>query len=105
MSAKATAKPRPVPRPFRMPWGEGDIVEEATAVARYHEPAIQLLRYDDGSESIRFCHYDHAGRFQRSPLMIAGDSIAELRASLDRTPRLRAHLARLVGRPRRPRAR
>ncbi len=100
MAAKATAKTRPVPRPFSMPWGKGEIVEEATCVARYHEPAIQLLRYEDGSESIRFCHYDHAGRFQRSPLMIGSEAIADLRASLARTPRLHAQLAKLVGQKR-----
>lgn len=90
------AKPRDVPRPFTMPWGKGEIIEEATAVGEYHEPAIQLLRYEDGSLSIRFAHYDHSGRFQRSPLMISSDTLARLRRSLASTPRLRALLARLV---------
>src|SRR6266540_4073652 len=76
------AKARDVPRPFTMPWGKGDIIEEATAVSEYHEPAIQLLRYEDGSLSIRFSHYDHHGRFQRSPLMISSATIAGLRRSL-----------------------
>lgn len=90
------ATQRALPRPFTMPWGKGEIVEEATAVGEWHEPAIQLLRYDDGSLSIRFCHYDRRGRFQRSPLMISGDTIAGLRRSLATAPRLRAMLARLV---------
>ena len=90
------AKPRDVPRPFTMPWGRGDIIEEATAVGEYHEPAIQLLRYEDGSLSIRFSHYDHQGRFQRSPLMISSATIAGLRRSLAETPRLRALLSKLV---------
>ena len=89
-------KPRDVPRPFTMPWGSGEIIEEATAVGEYHEPAIQLLRYKDGSLSIRFSHYDHRGRFQRSPLMISSDTIAGLRRSLTTTPRLRALLAKLT---------
>ncbi len=90
------AKLRDVPRPFTMPWGKGDIIEEATAVGEYHEPAIQLLRYEDGSLSIRFSHYDHRGRVQRSPLMISSQTIAGLRRSLATAPRLRALLAKLV---------
>jgi hypothetical protein len=90
------AKLRDVPRPFTMPWGKGDIIEEATAVGEYHEPAIQLLRYEDGSLSIRFSHYDHRGRFQRSPLMISRATIAGLRRSLSETPRLRALLTKLI---------
>ena len=97
-------KPRDVPRPFTMPWGSGEIIEEATAVGEYHEPAIQLLRYEDGSLSIRFSHYDHRGRFQRSPLMISSGTVAGLRRSLAHAPRLRALLAKLIaGPPTRPR--
>ncbi len=99
------AKPRDVPRPFTMPWGSGDIIEEATAIGEYHEPAIQLLRYEDGSLSIRFSHYDHSGRFQRSPLIISTPTIDALRRSLATTPRLRALLARLVAAPPRTRQR
>lgn len=97
-------KSRDVPRPFTMPWGRGEIIEEAVAVGKYHEPAIQLLRYDDGSLSIRFSHYDHRGRFQRSPLMISADTIAGLRRSLATTPKLRALLMRLTAQPSRRRA-
>ena len=100
------AKPRDVPRPFTMPWGKGEIIEEATAVGEHHEPAIQLLRYQDGSLSIRFSHYDHRGRFQRSPLMISSATITGLRRSLGTTPRLRGLLATLLAvRPVRTRAR
>jgi hypothetical protein len=88
-----------------MPWGSGDIIEEATAIGDYHEPAIQLLRYEDGSLSIRFSHYDHRGRFQRSPLMISTHTIGALRRSLATTPRLRALLAKLVAAPPRTRQR
>ena len=79
-----------------MPWGKGEIVEEATAVDEYHEPAIQLLRYDDGSYSVRFAHYDHRGRFQRSPLMVGATSLTALRRALKATPRLRRLLRRLL---------
>ena len=100
------SKSRGLPRPFAMPWGKGEIVEEVTAVGEWHEPAIQLLRYHDGSESVRFCHYDHRGRFQRSPLMVDGRLLAQLGRALASSPRLRAHLRRLVGTaPRSARAR
>ena len=90
-------KDRTVPRLFEMPWGKGEIVEEATTIGKWHEPAIQLLRYEDGSYAVRFCHYDHRGRFQRSPLMISADTIAGLRRALKDTPRLRHLLEKLVG--------
>ena len=88
-----------------MPWGKGAIVEEITAVGQWHEPAIQLLRYEDGSESVRFCSYDHRGRFQRSPLILDAPLLSQLGRSLASSPKLRAHLARLVAPARRPGAR
>jgi len=39
---------RKVPRPFKMHWGSGQIVEEASCVGEHHEPAIQLMEYSDG---------------------------------------------------------
>ncbi len=89
-------KARAVPRPFEMHWGKGQIVEEATCDTPYHEPAIQLLEYEDGSLTIRFAHFDHAGRFQRSPLMLGSEFVPALRRSLVKAPRLRALLRKLV---------
>jgi hypothetical protein len=91
-------KSRPVPRPFEMPWGKGRIVEEASATTPHHEAVIQLLEYEDGGLSVRFCHYDHDGRFRRSPLMVGPDAIADLRRSLRGAPRLRRLLAKLTAR-------
>lgn len=91
---------RALPRPFSYHWGSGRITEEAAYTGRHHQPAIQLLEYDEGeaagSISVRFCFYNHGGRFQRSPLLIGEDEIAGLRAALKKTPRLRALLKRLV---------
>jgi hypothetical protein len=84
---KTTA--RAVPRPFEMPWGRGQIVEEATVIGEWSEPSIQLLRYEDGSLSIRFCQYDHRGRFRRSPMMVDAKILRALGRSLAGTPRLR----------------
>jgi hypothetical protein len=87
---------RQVPRPFSMPWGKGQIVEEATAVGEWSEPAIQLLRYEDGREAVRFCHYDHRGRFRRSPMMADAKLLRALGRSLARAPRLRTLLRGVV---------
>lgn len=86
---------RKVPQPFEMPWGKGEIVEEATVAGEWGEPSIQLLRYDDGSESIRFCQYDHRGRFRRSPLMVDAKLVRGLGKSLLKAPRLRKLLRAL----------
>jgi hypothetical protein len=72
------------------------VIEEATFSGPYHEPAIQLLEYEDGSRSVRFCYYDRRGRFQRSPLMIRADDVASLRAALRATPKLKALLKRAL---------
>ncbi len=91
---------RSLPRPFSYHWGSGHVVEEASFTGRHHEPAIQLLEYDEGEAaatwSIRFCAYNLDGRFQRSPLLIDEDGLDGLRAALAQTPRLRALLKRLV---------
>src|SRR5439155_1627025 len=55
---------RKVPRPFDLHWGKGVIAEEASVVTPFHEPAIQLLAFEDGSRSLRFCAY-HKGSFAR----------------------------------------
>ncbi len=91
-----SATTRKIPRPFTLHWGSGQIEEEASHVGQYHEPSIQLLRYDDGSASIRFCYYNRSGRFQRSPMMIGNDDIEALREALHETPELHAMLRRLV---------
>ncbi len=88
---------RTVPRPFSLHWGKGQSAEEARVAGKYHEPAIQLLDFDDGSLEVRFCYFDHAGRFQRSPLIVGKDEIADLRRALAKTRRLRALLRRMAG--------
>jgi hypothetical protein len=97
--AAAPRRGRSVPRPFEFNWGSGQIIEEAAAVGRHTDPAIQLLEYDGapGSYAIRFCYYNHDGRFQRSPMMLdSEESLENLRAALKSTPKLRALLKKLV---------
>jgi hypothetical protein len=94
------ASARKLPRPFEMHWGSGEIVEEASYEGEYHEPCIQLMQYTEGpaagSVTIRFCTYNHEGRFQRSPLMVSEDDLDGLAAAIRGTPRLRALLQRLI---------
>jgi hypothetical protein len=90
---------REVPREFKFHWGGGQIIEEASFIGQYTEPAIQLLEYEghSGSYGIRFCYYNLDGRFQRSPMMIdSEDSFEGLRAALKETPKLRAMLRKLA---------
>jgi len=87
---------RSLPRPFSLHWGDGNIVEEATYAGEHHEPSLQLLEFADGSLSLRFCYYDHAGRFQRSPLIVSKDEIAGLKRALAGAPKLRSLLREMV---------
>ena len=52
-----------------------------------------MLRFTEGkakgSYEIRFCTYDHRGRFQRMPLIVDERDLAPLRKALKSTPKLR----------------
>jgi hypothetical protein len=92
--------PRQVPRPFKYPWGDGQIVEEASAVREHSEPTLQLLEFQsEGHENylmVRFCSYTPAGAFRRHPMLAGEDDLAQLREALKQTPRLRSLLEALV---------
>ena len=91
---------REKPKSFTFHWGTGVVEEEVQIASRYHRPTIQLLKFTEGpakgSREIRFCHYDHHGRFQRSPLIIAEEDLAALARALDEAPRLKAMLKKLA---------
>jgi hypothetical protein len=91
---------RKIPRPFKYPWGGGQIVEEASATREHSEPTLQLLEFDDADHGgylmVRFCSYTPTGAFRRHPMLAGADDIAQLRESLKETPRLRSLLAELV---------
>ena len=97
LTAPDVRRRRPIPRAFSFPWGGGQIVEEASYVGAHHEPCIQLLKFDDGREIVRFCSYTLAGRFERNSWLAGAEELAGLRRQLDETPRLRAHLLPLLG--------
>ncbi|MCL0099340.1 hypothetical protein M1O55_00505 [Dehalococcoidia bacterium] len=87
---------RRIPRDFDLHWGKGKIIEEASIAGQYHNPSIQMLEFQDGSLSLRFCYYNHQGRFQRGPLVIGQEDIGRLREAVSENPRLRALLRGLV---------
>lgn len=90
------APARKLPRPFSFPWGGGQIVEEVFVESEHHVPTIQLLEYEDGSLSVRFCSYTHSGRFQRNPVMMSADDMKGLARALKETPRLQKLVGGLV---------
>lgn len=90
----------PNKKKFSLHWGSGVIAEEVQIVTPYHRPTIQLLKFTEGpakgSEEIRFCVYDHRGRFQRMPCIIDANDLSKLCTELDKAPRLQKLLSRLV---------
>ena len=85
---------------FSLHWGSGIIEEEIQVITPYHRPTIQLLKFTAGeaagTSEIRFCHYDHHGRFQRAPLIIDEKDIPSLKKALAGAPKLCKLLAKLV---------
>jgi hypothetical protein len=82
-----------------MPWGKGQVVEEISAEDQYKEAVIQLIEWDGGGETLRFCQYWPDGRFQRQPMMIGVDDLPALRNALRRNQRLFALVRQLVEEP------
>lgn len=85
-----------LPRRFKMPWGEGQIIEEAFIVSEFHKPTIQLMKFDDGGYTIRFASYSHKGMFQRSPLMVNAKDLVRLGTEIKKMPKLKKLLANWV---------
>ena len=91
---------RKQPKTFSLHWGSGIVEEEAQIQCEYHTPTIQLLKFMDGEArgtyEIRFCHYNHEGRFQRSPLILAARDAPRMKQALEKTPKLKTFLERMV---------
>jgi len=77
------------------------VEEEAQIETPYHRPTIQLLKFTDGKAKgaydIRFCTYDHRGRFQRMPLIVDELDLAPLRKALKSAPKLSKLLKQMLG--------
>ena len=91
---------RKQPKTFSLHWGSGIVEEEAQIQCEYHTPTIQLLKFTEGEAKgtyeIRFCHYNHEGRFQRSPLILDARDASRMKQALEKTPKLKTFLARMV---------
>ena len=85
---------------FSLHWGSGIIEEEVQIETEHHKPTIQLLKFLEGEAAgryeTRFCHYDHRGRFQRSPLIIDVEHLGDLGRELKKSPKLRQFIAQLA---------
>ena len=77
-----------VPRPFQLPWGQGNITEEVSIPRPHWEPTIQLLEFEDGSEVLRFCYYRN-GRFGRGPLILSSQDMADLKRAGEQSTRIK----------------
>lgn len=92
--------PRKVPRGFSLHFGSGLVAEEATCSGEHHEPTIQLLEFTEGDAAgtvlLRFCGYNQRGQFMRDPLLLSEADIAALRDELEKTPRTKELLRRLL---------
>ena len=86
---------RKIPRPFKLSFGGGMIVEEASITSKYHEPTIQLLKFDNGIKAIRFCSYNK-GRFSRVPLIIDEDDFRKLRNEIKNKKEIQKLISRLA---------
>ena len=87
-----------IPRPFEFEGiGEGEIIEEA-AVDDYDDwaPAIQLLRFTNGEEVLRFCYYVKSGQIARRGLWINDENTNDLREKIKSSPRVKEFLQRLL---------
>jgi hypothetical protein len=91
---------RQVPRAFTLPWGKGQVVEEANIEGGLHQPSLQLLHYElgekRGQHAVRFAAYDAEGHLEQRPLIVNEREITKLRAEIARSPKLKAFLKRLV---------
>ena len=83
---------RTLPRTFTFEWGKGQVVEEASVKVQLNghnwEPAVQLLRFEDGSETLRFCVFN-GKQFSRMPLLISPTELDALLEEASKHPRIR----------------
>ncbi len=79
-----------------MPWGSGQVVEEISIQCPHWEPTIQLMEYEDGSRSLRFCYYSE-GRFGRGAMMLEEEDLERMAEALGRTEVIKGLLRRMAG--------
>jgi hypothetical protein len=93
------ATKRTIPRPFSFEWGKGQVIEEASIKVQMDshswEPTVQLLQFEDGSETLRFCVF-HGKQFSRMPLLISPDELSTLFKEASKHSRLRTRLKKSI---------
>jgi hypothetical protein len=91
---------RRVPRAFSLPWGSGQVLEEAAIEGGLHAPTLQLLNYErgekKGQQAIRFAAYSPDGEMEDLPLIVNEREFDALRREIERSPRLKSLLRRLT---------
>src|SRR3989442_12431276 len=89
------ATKRTIPRQFSFEWGKGQVLEEASIKVQMNqhswEPAVQLLRFDDGSETLWFCVF-HGKQFSRMPLLTSPDELDALFEAASKHRQIRTRL-------------
>lgn len=86
-----------IPRPFTFKGiGKGDIIEEAAVEYENWAPVIQVLRFTDGREVLRFCYYVSSGQIAPRALWINDEDIDNLREEIKKQPQVRKFLQRLL---------
>ncbi len=79
-----------------MPWGSGKIIEEVSIQRPHWEPTIQLMEYDDGSRSLRFCYYS-GGQFGRGPMILEEEDLERMAEALQKSSRIKELIRRMAG--------
>lgn len=88
-----------IPRPFSFKeLGSGEVVEEAAVEYRGWAPSIQVLKFEDGREMLRFCYYVESGQMARRALVIDEGDVDKLREEIRKKPRVREFLEQLLPR-------
>ncbi len=71
-------------------------MEEVSIECPHWEPAIQLMEYDDGSRSLRFCYYSET-RFGRGPMMLNEEDIDRMASAIGESRPIKDLFSRLSG--------
>jgi hypothetical protein len=91
---------RELPRRFKLHWGEGLVTEEASIRCELPdedswEPTIQILKFENGEEELRFCVYDGKRLTRWWPLLYR-EALVALGKQVKKNPGIERMLSYLV---------
>lgn len=79
-----------IPRQFKFEGiGKGKVIAEVAVDYDEWANAIQVLRFDDGKEVLRFCYYVEGGQLANRALWLDKKQIEDLRKELKKKENLR----------------